>query len=1041
MFLSKASVARPIAMTCVILVMLLFGLSSYSKLGLDFYPDVDVPYVTVTVVYPGASPEEIEIEIAKRLEDSVGTINGLKDMNSTSMENICILTLEFQLGVDVDIAAMDVREKIDLVKNDLPAAAEDPKIQKFDPAATPVITLMLVGELPIDEMYDYADEKLADRLSTILGVAEVQVSGGDTLEIQIEISKEKLAALGLTIPEVIQKIKAANLKVPAGRIKSGIQEVNVTYDSEFKSFDDLAALEIGNDRGRRIYLRDVAVITKQSKEKRTLAFYDGEPGVILKIVKKGDANAVKVINAIRDTVDELQAAGQIPGGMRLVWVRDSGAFIQSSVDDAVGSIVIGILLTAVILFAFLHEPRSTFIIVISMPVSIVVTFWIMAMMEYTLNTFTLLALGTSVGVLVTNSIVVIENIFKKLASGENPKDAAEHGTSEVAVPVFASAMTNVVVFVPMAMMTSLVGQFLVPFAVVMTIATLVSLFISFTLTPILASIWLRRDMPQPRWLLRWFNGTMDKLYRALERGFDWTIDIASRHVIWVLAGVVVLFFLTFRFIPVSVTFTPKDDQGEFVIKLEYPTDFNLDTTLARTRDVEKLIRALPNVEHTATVIGKVQGSVGQATEGVFLAEITVVARPKTERNEKLDDMLAMFREQLADLSNCIVTVNIPSGVGGSSAEYELKIAGENLDQLNEYGLQIAQALRDSGMARDVDTTVRSGKPEQKVIPRRPILQNMGLQSKTIGTILRGSLEGIEAGTYKIGARSYDIRVKLEDRKGLDQLKELSIGSKDGRPLNIEVVAGLKDDTMPTQINRSNRERIVKVLANTAPGVGLGDLATQVETFTGLPAGYKTIEGAMVEKMNEAMADFANTILLAVILTYLLIAAVLESWLQPFLIMFTVPLALIGIWWSLYLSGIPLSIFGLLGAVMLIGIVVNNAILIMDDVKMNQANGMRGAEAMRQAVKNKFRPIVMTSIAAILGMVPMAFGTGLGSESRASCGMPVIGGLLSSTFLSLYVIPVLYILFCRREDGTTFWTRLFHPRRHGRGKTPENAAAE
>ncbi len=1018
MFLSHASVTRPIAMSCFIIMLVMFGLNSYNQLGLDAFPNVEIPYVTVTAVYPGASPAEIEVDVAKRLEDAVGTINGLKTMNTTCMENVCQITLEFQLGQSVDVAAQDVRERIDKIRKDLPAAVEQPEISKFDPNATPVITLMLVGDLPVDKLYDYADETLANRLSTITGVAEVQLSGGEQLEARITLDKEKLTACGLTVTQVLSKLGEANVKIPVGRIRQGVQEINITYDSEFKDFDDLGSLEIGTYEKRRIYLRDVAAVTMESEEKRSLAFYNGEPGVVLKVVKKGDANAVRVIDGVRAAVDEISRERLLPSGMTLVWVRDSGNFVRSSVDDAWGSIVIGVLLTALILFAFLHEVRSTFIVVVSMPVSIVVSFWAMDLCGFTFNMFTLLALGTSVGTLVTNSIVVIENIAKRLDRGEPPDRAADLGTAEVAIPVFASAMTNVVVFGPIAMMSSLVGKFLVPFAITITIATLVSLFVSFTLTPILAAKLLRAEMPEPNRLLRWLFSWWDRGFGALEKLFCGSIDFVCRHALITTLVAAALFLGSMAYLPARVgsTFVPEDDQGEFIIKLEYPTDNSLETSLERTMQVEKQIRQLPNVMSTSTVVGKVQGVAGQASEGVYLAEITVVANQKDQREQTLDEMRDMFRRELKNLTNCIVTVNIPSAAGGSSASLELEIRGDDLDTLEKIATEGANRLRAHPAARDIDTTVRIGKPEIRVVPSRTVLQNLGLSSNSVGTLLRGSIEGIKSGTYKVGSRSFDIRVKLDERKGYEQLPALAFGSRDGKPLGVDAISTLQPSSMPIQINRTDRQRIAKIYGNPAAGTGLGDFMKVVNDAVRpqLPPGYKMTFGGQVTSMEEANADFGKAIIIAVVLTYLLIAAIMESWAGPFLIMFTVPMALIGMFGALYLAGIPLSIFGMLGFVMLIGIVVNNAILIMDDVKVNRDGGMDGISAMRSAVKNKFRPILMTSIAAVLGIVPMAFGSGIGSESRSSCGIPVIGGLVSSTILALYVIPALYVLFCRKK---------------------------
>lgn len=1020
MFLSNASTKRPIAMTCCIIVLLLLGVVSYRNLGLDFFPDVQVPYVTVTVVYPGASPEEIEVDVAKRLEDAVGTLDGLKEMNTSCMENICQIMLEFQLDQNVDIAAMDVREKIDMVKEDLPAGAEAPKILKFDPNASPVITLALQGDESLDQLFDYADEKLTQKISSLPGVAEVKISGGEELELEINVNSAKLSSTGLTMNDIMQTLSMQNIKLPVGRIQDGSSEFNITYDAEFKTIKDLGELEISNTPGKRIYLRDIATIKMQSSEKRSLAFYNGTPAIMLKVIKKGDANAVKVINQVRQVVDEINAKHQLPGGMKLIWVNDSGAFIQASVDDAWSSIIVGIILTAVILFVFLHEVKSTFIVVISMPMSIVISFWAMSLFGYTLNTFTLLALGTSVGTLVANSIVVVENIFNKLAEGMSPREAASVGTSEVAIPVFASAMTNVVVFVPIAMMSSLVGRFLAPFAVTITIATLASLLISFTMTPILAMILLKKDMTTKSKILNASFKYWDRFYGSIARKFDDSIDWVRKNPILPVLLSVALLILTFTSIQprVGSTFTPDDDRGELAIQLEFPTYYNLNATTKTTLEIADKVRSLPNVLKTATVIGKIQGSIGRSSEGVYLAEISVILVPKVdkERTATLEEIRDTLRKELANVPNCVVSINIPSSTGSASAAMDLKIIGDNLTTLDRLATEGVAKLRVNEKARDIDNNVRVGKPEIKVIPKRSIVRNLDLSSNNIATMLRSSVEGIKTSTYKQGARSYDIRVISNEKNNIRDFNQLTFANKNGSPLNIEVISDLKHGSIPIQINRSDRQRVTKVFANPAAGVGLGDLVKETEAIISplLPDSYRLEFGGMVKTMNESAKDFMQAIILAVILTYLLIAAILESWTQPFLIMFTVPLSLIGMYLALFIAGIPMSIFGNLGFVMLIGIVVNNAILIMDDLVINLRKNIDPNDAMQLAVKNKFRPILMTSIAAILGILPMALGNGLGSESRASCGIAVVGGLISSTILSLYVIPAVYIWFHRAK---------------------------
>lgn len=1019
MFLSDFSIKRPIAMTAFIIVLLLAGLNAYRKLGLDNMPDIEIPFVTVTTIYPGASPEEIEVEVAKRIEDAVVNVDGLKHVHSACMENLCLTTLEFNLDVDVDVAGVDVRERIDLILNDLPSSCEKPKILKFDPNSKPVVTLLLTGNCPLDELFDYADETLSDMLSTTAGVAEVQVAGGEELEVHIILDKRKISAANLTAANIIQKLEYNNIKVPSGTLKDGKLEVSVTFDAEFKNLKQIEDLEIGGGKSGRIYVRDIAEVKMMSEEKRTRAFYNGKPAVNIKIVKKGDANAVKVVNRIRDRVNELNAGHMLPGGMHLVWFTDDGEFIGSSVEDAWGSIFLGILLTAVILFMFLHEIRSTIIVSLSMPTSIIVTFIIMRYFDYTMNMITLLALGTSVGVLVTNSIVVIENIFKKLSSGDNPATASMKGSGEVALPVFASASTNVVVFIPIALMASLVGRFFVPFAVTMTAATLVSLFISFTLTPLLSSILLKQKMPKHLLPMRIYIKCWDKFYSGMEKFYDNSLRISSKMPWAILLLVFILLILTFILIVphVGTSFFPDNDRGEFVVKVEYPSNSNIDTNISRTMAIAKRIRKLPEVKSTSTVCGKIQGVIGKVSEGVYLSEITVKTSSKKDREQTLDDMKEMFRKELEKDMNCIVTTDVPSVIGGSEAKIQIEISGSDLDTLEKLGKKATADAIESGLVVSVDNNIRAGKPELQILPKRPVLEDLSIPAAFLGLLLRGNIEGIEVGKYKVGDRSYDIRVELEEKPGIEQIKEYILTSREGHPLSIETVANLKNDRIPIQISRAEKQRIAKIFADPAPGVALGDAVSHLRKMIKaiLPAGYRMRFTGQVEKMHEAQIDFLEAFISASLLTYLLIAALLESWLQPFMILFTLPLALIGMFTMLFLTGETLSMMGMLGGVMLIGIVVNNAILIIDQTVVLRNQGMSPKDAMLSAAKDKFRPIIMTSIAAIVGIMPMAFGTGLGSEIRSSCGITVIGGLISSTVLSLYVIPMIYIQFIRDKS--------------------------
>ena len=987
MFLSRWSVQRPIAMTALIIVLVMIGISLYPRISIDLLPNMEIPTVLVRCEYQGASPTEIEVEIVKRIEDAVSSLDGIKHITSMSIEDEARIQLEFNMGTDVDVAATDIREALNRIREDLPDGANEPTIRKIDTNATTVAQVFLVGDRTQDDLYDYADDVIADRFSSVPGVGEVRVYGANEMQIHVLLDREKLTAMNLSINDVVAKLEQNNVREPLGRIQFDKGEKNVTFDGDFKDFEQIRALEVGKFKNKRVYLRDVAEVKFMSREVRSKAYVNGQPAARFRIVKKGEANAIEVINGIRQRFDAMVKNGELPTGMELVWFTDSGAFIQASVDDAWSSIVTGIILTAVLLFLFLHEPKSTFIVMISMPISVVVTFAVMAYFNYSFNIMTLLSLGCSVGVLVTNSIVVIENIFKHLDRGEPIKTAAERGTGEVIAAVSASALTNVVVFVPVMMMTTRIGSMMVPFAGVMVGATLVSLFISFTLTPILACVLLKRkkkrgSAPEKRGWLQTMFLPWDMGYDWLCRKFDRSIEWTARHPKSLMLTVLALAAgVSFWIVPqVGLSFLPFCDQGEIRIKFEFPTNYNLDTT-------DRLIREA------------------------------------ADHLKKFDFIRGM-------------SISVGDSDGGSGAEIRCVMNGTDLDVLENAEMQVMEKLPAMGLTRDLDSSRRERKPNINITPRRTVLQNLGMSANELYEYLLGSLDGIEVGDYRDGARTFDIRVKNQKEYGEAQLRQAAPAVKDNNPLGAEALAEITEDARPVVVNRYDKVRTMWLYANTAPGAALGTVSEAIGKLAqeSLPPGYGVRMSGNVELMNETAREFMQVIVLATILTYLLIAAIMESWTRPFLIMFTVPLGFLGMYATLWAAGMSMSMMGLLGGVMMIGIVVNNAILIMDECAALVKSGVTTHKAMLLATQSKFRPIVMTSIASVAGMLPMAFGTGLGSELRSSCGMGVVGGLTIASLLTLYVIPALYFIFV--HDTAKPRRRWFHRlllRLSGRGK--------
>lgn len=1018
MFLSQWSVRRPIAMTAFIIVLVMIGVSLYPRISIDLLPNMEVPMVLVRCEYEGASPTEIEVEVVKRIEDAVSSLDGIKHITSTSMEDEARIQLEFNMGTDVDVAATDIREALNRIRTDLPDGADEPTIRKIDTNATTVVQAFLVGDRTQDDLYDYADDVIADRFSSVPGVGEVRVYGANEMQIHVLLDRAKLTAMNLTINDVVTKLRENNVREPLGRIQFDKGEKNVTFDGDFKDFEQIKALEIGKFKNKRVYLRDVADVKFMSREVRSKAYVNGKPAARFRIVKKGEANAVEVIRGIRERFDAMVRNGELPTGMELFWFTDSGAFIQASVDDAWSSILTGIILTAVLLFLFLHEPRSTFIVMISMPISVIVTFAAMAYFNYSFNIMTLLSLGCSVGVLVTNSIVVIENIFKHLDRGETIKVAAERGTDEVIAAVSASALTNVVVFVPVMMMTTRIGTMMVPFAGVMVVATLVSLFISFTLTPILSCVLLKQKKGGEAGQT---TGFLAKLFTPWDRGYDWlcrkfdrSIEWTARHPKSLILAVLALSAAVFFWVvpQVGLSFLPFCDQGEIRVKFEFPTNYNLETTDRLIREAADHLKKFDFVRGMSITVGDSDGGGGQISSAVYIGQITLRTTDKFEREESIYDLQAQLRKELAYLDNCRVTLSIPATFGGSGAEIRCVMNGSDLNVLEEAEMAVMEKLPTMGIVRDVDSSRRERKPNINITPRRTVLQNLDMSANELYEYLLGSLDGIEVGDYRAGARTFDIRVKNQKEYGEEQLRQAAPARKDNNPLGTETLAEITEDTRPVVINRYDKARTMWLYANTAPGMALGPVSDTIGKLAleALPPGYGVRMSGSVELMNETAREFGQVILLAAVLTYLLIAGIMESWTRPFLIMFTVPLGFLGMYATLWLTGMSMSMMGLLGGVMMIGIVVNNAILIMDECAMLVNSGVTTHQAMLQATQSKFRPIVMTSIASVAGMLPMAFGTGLGSELRSSCGMGVVGGLTVASLLTLYVIPALYFIF-------------------------------
>ena len=1019
MFLSDISLKRPIAMTVVLLVLALFGFLAWRTAGVDLVPLVDVPYVTVTVVYPGATPEEIETAVVRKIEDAVSQVDGLKHMTATCANNFCQVMLEFHLDRDVDTVATDVREKIDLIVNDLPSGAEKPNVAKFDVNATPVVTMALTSSsaktVENGDLYDYADNRLSSRFSSLPGIASVELIGGEKREVVVEVDRRKLAAKGLTLAEVVGKVGKGNIKIPSGEIDEAGRSAALTFDAEAKEPSELGAIELGRPGGAKVYLRDVAKFHFGTKRAESLAYFNGEPAVVLKITKKGEANAAKVVDLVRRAAERAKA--ELPAGMSLNWVRDDGAYVHATVRGGFDSIWQGILLTGAILVLFLSEWSSALVAFVSIPVTIIIALIVFPFFDCTFNLVTMSAVGISSGILVANSIVVLENIAARFQRGGDGgvKSTVAKAAGQVAVAVCASALTNIVVFLPIATMKTLAGRFFVPFAIVITAATFASLFVSFTLTPILSSMFAGRGAGVNR-ALTFVLAPWNACYNATARFYRATLFPALRHPVLLIAAVAVLSAAGFAYLVprLQLDFIPTMDKGEMTVRLEYPADTALEKTAERTLELARKIGALkdsagdPLAQSVTISVGKTQGILGAVSQGAYLAEIAVKLKDMTARRETIQDVAERLRDVCREEPDVIWSALVPLVIGGSAQSAEFRILGDDFDTLNAAGLATARDAAADPSCADVSHSIRIGRPETRLYPKRAVLNDLGVTPDALGTSLRASFAGLKCSRFTKGDRSYDVRVRFAEEDGFSQVDALNFPGADGVPFALDSVARKERVMKPVQIVRSMKRRAVTVYANNARGYGLGTTLGVLRAAAGkhLPPGYDTTVGGTAEYMDETFGEFALVTSVAIILTYLLLAAIMESWTMPFVVLFTVPFAYLGMFAALWVTHTTFTVFGLLAGIMLVGVVVNAAILIVDERTVLLGRGIAPRAATLKASAAKFRPVLMSSAASLFGMLPMALGSGLGSELRAAIGIGSVGGILLSAVVSLYLIPAL-----------------------------------
>ncbi len=1019
MNLIRPFVRRPVMTSVFVVLMVFVGIYGYMDLGMALSPKVDLPLVLVITSYPGAGPTEVETVLTKPIEDAVAQVEGIKKIESYSQEGSSVVLIWLEYDVDTAGATLAVSNRVRAIQNTLPEDAYDPIIEKYDINAEPFLTLVVTSHLPPEQAYDLVEEKIQRRLTQIQGLARAEIRGGVKREVQVYLDPARMIHFGLSVGTVMGAIAANTENDPSGHVARGSKETSLRVLGQFQTPQGLGEIRLPLGQGASVRLGEVARIVDGTEEARSLARYDGKTAIMVECSNAANANVVNLGKEIHRLLDKIRP--DLPPGMDVLVADDESTFIKSAVENVFSNMFQGIIYTALTLFLFFQRMSIMTLVALTMPTAIMGTFVFMKWSSMTMNMMSTLGLAISVGMLVNNAILVLENIFRFRHLGHDPLVAAEEGTGEIWLAVLATTATNLGVFIPVAFMGGIAGQFLKDFALTVVFSTVLSLWVSLTLVPTLAA--RIGDRPPSR-LSRGLTDWWLWLYQGIEDLHHILVTRAVRHP-W---GTLLIFALLFggagALVPrMGMEFVPKADRGVVTIGLELPTDASLAQTDAMTRRVEAHVRTLPHVEHVDATVGR--RGVNQGRVRVYLQDVE--GRPSTF---EVADRLRPFLAGLPDVTATVA--GAAHGGGGPGRPIEINITGDDLGKINAIASQVLDIVRATPGAVDADTSWKLGRPELQFSPKRWKLGQVGLSVEQIATTVRAFVAGKRAGVFRSDGKEYDIVVRMEPKnvESIFQIPDLPVAVAGGF-LPLRELADFSFGAGPTEIQRKDRQRSVAVEANVA-GRSVGDVFGDIQKRLGevkLPPGYRLMVGGEVEDMQENFRYLYIALGMAVGLTFLITAAIIESYLFSLIIMLTVPLSAIGVVPLMVAMNTAMSIYGLLGVVMLVGVVVNNAIVVIDYAEhLRRHEGWNPREGIVEACKVRLRPIIMADATSIVAMIPLALGMGEGGVYRAPMAIVVIGGLFAGGTLALFAIPPVY-------DRVWAGRQWFSRRRRKKGAVP------
>lgn len=1037
-WLANVAVSRPVFTWVLSLVLLVLGVASIGRLPVDRFPDIDVPMVTIISTYPGASSAQVETEVSDIIEEAVSSVSGLSEIRSTSYEGLSVVMVQFELEKNGDVAAQEVRDKVNRILAQLPSELDPPRVERMDPDALPLIYVALRGPGTPQELAQFATDEVKDHLEGKNGVGSVQILGGRDREIQIEVDPARLQAQGFAVSDINIALQRENLELPGGNVIEGARTLQVRVPGRVSTADELGAIVVGAREGRVIRIRDLANVSDAAAEAESLVTFDGDEVVLITVTRQSGTNAIAVADGIIATINEIR--GNLPAGYTLDVVRDESVFSRTSVSAVEEHLILGAIFAVLIVFIFLRNGRATVIAALAIPVSIIATFAVLNVMGLTLNMITLLALTLAVGIVIDDAIVVLENVIRFIEEKHlEPMEAAIVATKDIGLAVLATTLSLVAVFLPLVFMGGIVGRFLTSFGLTMSVAVLVSLFVAFSLTPMLSARWLKKSgahhpvrphptEPAPEMNMKEERARYRQFARS-ESGYEGNDGFLERMYgaflafcmqrRWVVGIVMVAAIVSVPFIAKHVPsgFLPNDDEERFEVLLEGRTGTSLAATEIVSERVATAIRALPEVEHTVLIVGSAAGDVsgrGSHESLIYVALTPASGRARTEVDVE-EHLRRHVLPQFTTSDGLKVTVSRISGFGGSGAQaapIQFVVRGPDLAKLEGYGMQLATWLRSQPGVSEADTTYRQGSPEMRIEIDRARAGELGVSVASIADTLRTLVGGFDATTIQVDGDQYDVNVRAVEssRRNETDLTRYQVRSSTGALIPLSQVAHIDEGVGATAIEHSSRQRSVLVYATTLPGADTSGLLAGLQRKSAqlrMPPGYSTALSGQAKEFGKAAAGFLLAIVLSFVFMYLIIAAQFESWIHPVTILTSLPLTVPFALLSLLIFGQSLNIFSMLGLLVLFGIVKKNAILQVDHTLTLLREGYSRPDAIMLANRDRLRPILMTTIAFVAGMVPLLASSGAGSGTNHATAGIVLGGQSLALLLTLVGTPVMF----------------------------------